>query len=97
MSKTATPTTRGAIRTQPWTRGNRLVGFDPEKIRMWIGGQRMHHGTTGIALAATALLGVTSKHFEARRALVLTLAASAMVAHDWKDRSLWFRFGPQAD
>jgi len=89
--------TRGAIRTQPWTRGNRLVGYDPEKIRMWIGGQRLHHGATGIALAATALLGVGAHRVEVRRALMLTLAGSALVAHDWKDRSVWFRFGPQGD
>ena len=69
MSKTRTPTTGGAIRVHPWTRGNRLVGYDPEKIRMWIGGQRLHHGTTGIALAATALVGVGSRRFHARRAL----------------------------
>jgi hypothetical protein len=43
---------------------------------MWIGGQRMHHGATGIALFAAGI---------------------ALVAHDWKDRSVWFRFGPQSD
>ncbi len=98
MSKTATPANiRGAIRTQPWTRGNRLVGYDPEKIRMWIGGQRLHHGATGIALAATAVVGLSSRRFNASRALALTVAGTAMVAHDWKDRSVWFRFGPQPD
>jgi hypothetical protein len=58
MSKTA---------TQVWTRGNRLVGYDLKLRRVWIGGQRLHHGVTG-----------------------------ALIAHDWKDRTLWFKRGPQA-
>jgi hypothetical protein len=69
-------TTGGAIRTHPWTRGNRLVGYDPNRKRMWVAGQRLHHGATGIALGVAGIL---------------------LVAHDWKDRSKWFRFGPQSD
>jgi hypothetical protein len=34
---------------------------------------------------------------EVRRAISWTLAGTAMVAHDWKDRSVWFRGGPQPD
>jgi hypothetical protein len=76
MIKTTKPAIGGAIRSHPWTRGNRLVGYDPNRKRMWVAGQRMHHGATGIALAAAGIL---------------------LVAHDWKDRSAWFRFGPQSD
>ena len=36
---------------KPWTVGNRIVGIDPELRRLWIGGQRLHHGVTGIAIA----------------------------------------------
>jgi hypothetical protein len=97
MSTRTTPTTGGATRAHPWTRGNRLVGYDLELKRMWVGGQRLHHGATGIALAAAGLLGVGAQRFEARRALLWTLAGSAMVAHDWKDRSAWFAGGPQSD
>jgi hypothetical protein len=61
---------------KPWTRGSRVVGYDPARRRVWLAGQRMHHGATGILLAAAGVL---------------------LVAHDWKDRSVWFRFGPQAD
>ncbi len=75
MNATQTPTSGGATRATPWTRGNRLVGYDPIQKRMWVGGQRLHHGVTGIALA---LLG------------------GVLVAHDWKDRTVWFRRGPQA-
>ena len=97
MDTKKTPTTGGAIHVHPWTRGNRLVGYDPELKRMWIGGQRLHHGATGIALAAAGLLGIGIHRVEARRALTWTLAGTALVAHDWKDRSVWFRGGPQAE
>jgi hypothetical protein len=70
------PNIGGAIRVSPWTRGNRLVGYDPDRRRMWVAGQRLHHGATGIALAAAGIV---------------------LVAHDWKDRSAWFRGGRQAD
>ena len=61
---------------KPWKVGNRIVGVDPELRRMWVGGQRLHHGLTGIALV---------------------LAGGVLMAHDWKDRSVWFRRGPQTD
>jgi hypothetical protein len=60
----------------PWKVGNRIVGVDPDRRRLWVGGQRLHHGLTGIALAAAGLV---------------------LIAHDWKDRSVWFRLGRQAD
>ena len=74
-------TTRGADTDRmkaemPWKVGNRIVGLDPERRRMWVAGQRLHHGLTGIALAAAGLI---------------------LIAHDWKDRSAWFRRGPQLD
>jgi hypothetical protein len=94
MNTRKTPTTTGgAIHVQPWTRGNRLVGYDLELKRLWVGGQRLHHGATGIALAAAGLARLS----RSRRALAWTLAGSALVAHDWKDRSLWFAGGPQPD
>ncbi len=40
----------------PWTHGNRLFGYDPQRRRVWICGQRIHHGTTGVLLAATGTL-----------------------------------------
>ena len=57
-----------------WANGNRLIRYDAEKRRLWILGQRVHHGPTGILLAA---LG------------------AALVAHDWKDRPVWFERGAQ--
>jgi hypothetical protein len=81
--------------TQVWTRGNRIVGYDPERRRIWIGGQRLHHGVTGIALAGAGLAHLLTRRTS--RALAWTLAGGAMIAHDWKDRGVWFRRGDQAD
>ena len=81
--------------TQVWTRGNRIVGYDPQLRRMWIGGQRLHHGVTGIALAGAGIAGLLTRR-SANRAIAWTLAGGAMIAHDWKDRGVWFRRGDQA-
>ena len=37
---------------RPWTHGNRLIGVDLARRRVWVCGQRVHHGATGILLAA---------------------------------------------
>lgn len=78
----------------PWTRGNRLLGYDPAQRRVWVGGQRLHHGATGLALALGGLAGLAAHRFRLRRALTWTVAGSAMAVHDWHDRELWFRPGP---
>jgi hypothetical protein len=54
--------------------GNQVIRYDAGTRRLWILGQRVHHGPTGIVLAA---LG------------------AALVAHDWKDRPVWFQRGAQ--
>jgi hypothetical protein len=36
---------------RPWTHGNRLIGLDLARRRVWIAGQRVHHGATGALLA----------------------------------------------
>ena len=48
--------------------------YDRRRRRLWIRGQRCHHGATGVLLAATGLL---------------------LMAHDWKDRAIWFARGWQ--
>ena len=68
-----------------------LISYDPALRRLWIGGQRLHHGVTGIALAAAGLGGVAARR--GRRALPVALLGGALIAHDWHDRSLWFRRG----
>ena len=81
--------------TSPWTRGNSLVGYDPALRRIWIGGQRLHHGATGIAVAGAGLARLLARRGGPNRALAWTLAGATLVAHDWKDREVWFRRGSQ--
>lgn len=54
----------------------RPIHYDAVRRRVWIYGQRCHHGATGAFLTA---LGV------------------ALMAHDWKDRPVWFRRGWQGE
>jgi hypothetical protein len=49
-----------------------LIHYDSHRKRLWIRGQRCHHGATG------ALLG---------------LVGLVLMAHDWRDRTVWFRRG----
>jgi hypothetical protein len=60
-------------------------------------GQRLHHGLTGVALAAVGLARLAAGRTDASRAIAWTLAGGFLMAHDWKDRSAWFRRGAQAD
>jgi hypothetical protein len=51
-----------------------LIHYDAERRRLWLLGQRCHHGATGV---------------------LLTFVGAALMAHDWKDRPLWFQRGWQ--
>ncbi len=79
----------------PWTHGNRLLGFDPERRRIWVGGQRLHHGLTGAGLAGAGLTQLVARRTANGRLLAWLLAGGALMAHDWKDRGVWFRRGAQ--
>ncbi len=46
--------------------------MDVPRRRVWVCGQRVHHGLTGALLA---------------------LMGTVLMAHDWKDRPLWFQRG----
>jgi len=83
--------------TPPFARGNRLLTCDLEHRRLWVGGQRLHHGATGIAVAGAGLAGLLARRTPATRALAYTLAGGILMAHDWKDRGVWFRRGSQVD
>jgi hypothetical protein len=81
----------------PWTVGNRLLGVDAELHRVWVGGQRLHHGLTGIAVATAGLAQLAVRRGESKRAIAWALAGCVLMVHDWKDRSVWFQRGPQLD
>jgi len=81
---------------------SKLVEYDSLRHRLWILGQRCHHGATGSVVAAAAFLALLSDPAPAVKPStgprsVLTLAAAGggalMMAHDWKDRAIWFERG----
>jgi len=78
----------------PWTHGNRLLGFDLKRRRLWIGGQRLHHGLTGAGLAGAGLTQLAVRRSASARLLAWLVAGGVLMAHDWKDRGAWFRRGP---
>ena len=61
-----------ARETQTRTYAIGLLRYDAEHRRVWICGQRLHHGLTGA---------------------LLTAAGIALMVHDRRDRSIWFRPG----
>lgn len=77
----------------------RLVEYDRIRRRLWILGQRCHHGATGSLVAALACMGIvadgagTGALGESRGKLALALTGGALMVHDWKDRSIWFERG----
>ncbi len=75
----------------------RVFEYDPLHHRVWIFGQRCHHGATGLLVAAIACRGLLhsprpSAGRVARKPSILALAAGGvLMLHDWKDRSMWFK------
>ncbi len=76
-----------------------LVEYDALRHRLWILGQRCHHGATGSVLAAAAFAALLTEvvvHPDPAQRSVLAAAAAGgalLMAHDWKDRSIWFERG----
>ena len=79
----------------------KVVEYDAIRRRLWILGQRCHHGATGTVLTMAACLALMSEPAPIqkptvgpRSALALAAASGAlMMVHDWKDRSIWFERG----
>jgi hypothetical protein len=79
----------------------RLFEYDALSHRLWIFGQRCHHGATGSVVAAAACVALLSDPDTVVRpvawpASMLGIACAGgalMMAHDWKDRSMWFERG----
>ena len=67
--------------------------YDALQRRLWIRGQRCHHGATGTILAGAGMIGLVALRSPALTALVA--AGGALMVHDWKDRTLWFARGWQ--
>lgn len=71
----------------------RPVHYDAVRHRVWLFGQRLHHGATGTMLAAAALGGLAARRLTPRGTFTLAATGSLLMAHDWKDRSMWFERG----
>ena len=77
--------------------GNGLVEYDAIRRRLWVGGQRMHHGLTGAAVAGAGLGALLAHRLSPRGSLEFALLGSVLMAHDWHDRGHWFELGHQSD
>src|SRR5262249_19738329 len=88
---------QGMNSVNPWTVGNRILGLDLKLRRMWVGGQRLHHGLTGVAVTTAGLGQLLARRTTANRAVALALLGGVLMAHDWKDRAVWFERGTQSD
>jgi hypothetical protein len=77
----------------------KLIEYDALRRRLWILGQRCHHGATGSLVAAVAFLVLAAESAvdpdPAPRSMFAAVAAGGalMMAHDWKDRAIWFERG----
>jgi hypothetical protein len=67
--------------------------YDSTQRRLWIRGQRCHHGATGALLASAGMLALVALRVPALAGMVA--AGGALMAHDWHDRGVWFAKGPQ--
>lgn len=64
----------------------RVFHYDAARRRLWIAGQRCHHGATGALMAlAGTVAGVPA----------LLATGTVLMAHDWHDRRIWFQPGWQ--
>jgi hypothetical protein len=67
--------------------------LDRASRRLWIRGQRCHHGATGALLASAGVVALMG--LRVRPLAGLVAAGGLLMAHDWKDRSVWFSRGWQ--
>lgn len=74
-----------------------LVRYDAQRRRLWVHGQRMHHGMTGALLAGVGVSGLAAHLLTPRSGAEWALLGSVLMAHDWHDRGRWFQRGAQED
>lgn len=72
-----------------------LIRYDAGRRRLWVGGQRLHHGLTGAMVAGAGIAGLAIHRLTPRGGLEWALFGSILMAHDWHDRSQWFERGLQ--
>ncbi len=72
-----------------------LVRYDALRRRVWVRNQRLHHGAPGAIAAGLGIAGLAVRRFSPRGGLEWALLGSILMAHDWHDRSVWFKRGSQ--
>ena len=65
--------------------------YDAVQRRLWIAGQRCHHGATGTLLATAGVVGLLVLRSPALSGMIA--AGGVLMAHDWHDRAVWFARG----
>ena len=85
------------MRSDQAKRSKRIVEYDVFRRRVWILGQRCHHGATGSVLAALACVGLIVDQPRVKPVkpapLIALATGGVLMAHDWKDHSMWFERG----
>lgn len=71
----------------------RPIHYDAARRRLWILGQRCHHGATGALLTGAALAGLAAARMRPFGCAAMAATGSLLMAHDWSDRSMWFERG----
>jgi hypothetical protein len=71
--------------------------YDNHRRRLWIAGQRCHHGATGALLTSVAGAALLAGRAHVLRLTALVAAGAMLMAHDWHDRALWFQPGHQGE
>jgi hypothetical protein len=72
-----------------------VLRYDADLRRLWIAGQRCHHGATGAVLTGVAAVGLVALRMGAVPCVALAATGSMLMVHDWHDRALWFARGAQ--
>jgi hypothetical protein len=72
----------------------KLVEYDAVQRRLWVFGQRCHHGATGALLTVTALSAFATARLRPFGLGAIAATGGLMMVHDWKDRAMWFERGP---
>jgi hypothetical protein len=67
--------------------------YDAIQRRLWIRGQRCHHGATGVVLVSAGVVALFTLRAPALTGMVA--AGGLLMAHDWHDRAVWFARGWQ--
>lgn len=68
-----------------------LFEYDAARRRLWLCGQRCHHGATGALVAAVGV--AAGSRLRTRGLTTLIATGGLLMVHDWHDRSIWFEPG----